>query len=63
MYVSDLVIWYTEIDRIGANSITIAAQIFTEKTEHTGNTHQLVAEARLTYVAIDAAGHPEPVER
>lgn len=62
VYVGDLVTCYTQIDRIGNTSITVAVEIFTEKTERIDSV-QLVAEARLTYVAIDAAGRPRPVER
>ncbi len=60
--VGDLVSFYARIERIGNTSITVHVTVLAER-----NPAELqvvkVTEANLTYVAIDAAGRPRPVNR
>lgn len=55
--VGELVSFYTETTRIGRTSMTVHVDVVT----HHGDKEISVTKADLTYVAIDADGHPTPV--
>ena len=60
--VGDLLSFYSRVECIGTTSITVLVEVFTE-----GFTDQCrsvkVAEAQLTYVAIDFEGRPRALPR
>jgi acyl-CoA thioesterase YciA len=58
--VGDEVSVYTEIERVGRTSITIAVEAY--RRQRSEETATKVTEAKFTFVAIDDAGHPRPVE-
>src|SRR5688572_21553724 len=58
--VGDEVSVYTEIERVGRTSITIAVEAFRRQRNEEQATK--VTEAKFTFVAIDDAGNPRPVE-
>ena len=57
--IGDLVSCYAEISRIGRTSLTINVETWVER--HFGGSVEKVTEGVFTYVAIDAAGRPQPV--
>ena len=57
--IGDLVSCYAEITRIGRTSLTIDVETWVER--HFGGSVEKVTEGVFTYVAIDAAGKPQPV--
>jgi acyl-CoA thioesterase YciA len=57
--IGDLVSCYAEIARIGRTSLTINVETWVER--HFGGSVEKVTEGVFTYVAIDAAGKPQPV--
>ena len=57
--IGDLVSCYAEIARVGRTSITIDVETWVER--HFGGSVEKVTEGVFTYVAIDAAGKPQPV--
>lgn len=58
--VGDLVSIYTDIQKVGRTSITVAIEVFAE-TGPTGNEHQ-VTEGCYVFVAVDENGQPRPVD-
>jgi acyl-CoA thioesterase YciA len=57
--IGDLVSCYAEISRIGRTSLTIDVETWVER--HFGGSVEKVTQGVFTYVAIDAAGKPQPV--
>jgi acyl-CoA thioesterase YciA len=55
--VGELVSFYTSTKRIGKTSITVEVEVFSDRQ---GQTVPVTA-AELTFVAVDADGHPVPV--
>ncbi len=62
VYVGDLVSFYTEIVAVGTTSIRVRVKAWAERNRG-GDECVQVAEAELTYVAIDANRRPRPVDR
>lgn len=60
VFVGDLVRIYARIVKIGRTSITVQVQAFAERDRNPDNEQQ-VAEARLSYVAIDERRRPVEV--
>ncbi len=58
--VGDLVSCYAEIQRIGSTSISVGVEVFVER-ERIPDQVIRVAEASVTYVAIDELGNPRAV--
>lgn len=64
VYVGDVVSLYADIARVGTTSITVDVLVYAERgLRHGGavGAVELVAEATLTYVAIDTNYHKRPV--
>jgi acyl-CoA thioesterase YciA len=55
--VGELVSFYTSTKRVGKTSITVEVEVFSDRH---GKTVPVTA-AELTFVAVDADGHPVPV--
>lgn len=60
VFVGDLVSIFAEVTKVGNTSIRVSIQAFAERVM-TGNEVILVADAILTYVAIDKDRKPRPV--
>ena len=60
--VGDVLSFYTDLVRIGNTSITVTVEVYAERRPEKPCVVK-VTDARLTYVAIDAAGRPRPVPR
>jgi acyl-CoA thioesterase YciA len=60
--VGDILSLYSEVVRIGTTSITVRVEVFAERIRAQGSFIK-VTQANLTYVAIDDAGRPRPIER
>jgi len=58
--VGDLVSVFAEVTRVGTTSLTVNAEVYTQRHPETVVTLK-VTEACLTYVAIDQAGRPRQV--
>lgn len=58
--VGDLLSFFAHITRIGNTSLTVEVEVYAERFADQGR-HFKVTEARLTYVAIDAQGRPQPL--
>ena len=58
--VGDLLSFYVELERVGRTSITVTVEVFAERRPTDPHVVK-VTEATLTYVAIDAHGHPRPL--
>jgi acyl-CoA thioesterase YciA len=56
----DVVSFYAEVVKVGTSSITVDVQVYAERHPEAPITVK-VTEARLTYVALDAAGNKRPV--
>jgi acyl-CoA thioesterase YciA len=61
IYVGDLVSLYTEISRVGTTSIQVEVIAYAERGMELGRAER-VAQARLTYVALDDKRQPRPVD-
>ena len=62
VFVGDLVSIYSEVSKVGNTSIQVSVQAFSERViDHFETIH--VAEATLTYVAIDRHRRPRPVDQ
>jgi acyl-CoA thioesterase YciA len=57
----DVVSFYAEVVKVGASSITVDVQVYAERHPENPLTVK-VTEARLTYVALDAAGNKRRVD-
>ncbi len=60
--VGDILSFFASVTRIGTTSITVQVEVFAESFRAQGRYFK-VTEASLTYVALDAAGKPRPLER
>jgi acyl-CoA thioesterase YciA len=60
--IGDILSLYADVVRIGKTSITVNVEVFAERGR-TESKVVKVTEATLTYVAIDAKGHPRPVPK
>lgn len=60
--VGDLVTCYGEMEKIGRTSIKIKIDIYAEH-ERDPNSIEMVAEARITYVAVDDQRQPVEISR
>jgi acyl-CoA thioesterase YciA len=56
----DVVSFYAEVVKVGTSSITVDVQVYAERHPENPITVK-VTEARLTYVALDAAGNKRAV--
>lgn len=56
----DVVSFYAEVVKVGSSSITVDVQVYAERHPENPVTVK-VTEARLTYVALDAAGNKRAV--
>ena len=56
----DVVSFYAEVVKVGTSSITVDVGVYAERHPENPITVK-VTEARLTYVALDAAGNKRPV--
>lgn len=65
VFVGDVVSFYASVERVGTTSITVALKIFADRRSR-GTSYreerELVAEAALVYVAIDADRRPRPLD-
>lgn len=55
--VGDLVTCYAEVERRGRTSVRVKVEVFAERDRDPGSLH-LVAEASITYVAVDENSNP-----
>ncbi len=62
IYVGDLVSLYADIVKIGTTSIQIEVTAFAERGKTNGGSER-VAQAKLTYVAIDPDRRPRPIDK
>lgn len=62
VYVGDLVSFYCELVRIGTSSITVKV-VVEAAPPGKGTEPRRVTEAEITYVNVDTAGKPLPIER
>jgi acyl-CoA thioesterase YciA len=60
VYVGDLISLYTRLIKIGTTSIRIHVTAFAERNRGKDECHK-VAEAEITYVAIDENRQPRPI--
>ncbi|MEO8431459.1 MAG: acyl-CoA thioesterase [Acidobacteriota bacterium] len=60
--VGDLVSFYTRLLRIGRTSITVAVEVFAQRSEGAGEQAR-VTEAEVTFVNLDADRNPIPIPR
>ncbi len=58
--VGDLVTLYSRLQRIGRTSVTVAVEAYSQREPDPGTVHR-VAQATLTYVAMDREGKPRSV--
>lgn len=61
--VGDVVSFYASVTRVGRTSLTVDVAVYAERWRPMGVTTIGVTEATLTYVAIDEARRPRPVDR
>ena len=60
--VGDILSFFAAVTRIGTTSITVQVEVFAERFRAQGR-YIKVTEASLTYVAIDDAGKPQPIDK
>ena len=60
VFIGDLVSCYAEVKRVGRTSITVEVETWVERRRD--GAHEKVTEGQFTYVAIDDAGRPRPVD-
>lgn len=58
--VGDILSFFASVQRVGRTSVTVQVEVYAERFAAQGR-YVKVTEARLTYVAIDAAGRPRPI--
>jgi acyl-CoA thioesterase YciA len=56
--VGDILSFYASVEHVGRTSIAVDVEVYAERFSDQGK-YVKVTEARLTYVAIDAAGRPQ----
>lgn len=61
VYVGDIVSCHAALQKVGRTSIRINVEAWAQRAK--GGGHVLVTRGTFTYVAIDDAGHPQPVQR
>lgn len=61
VFVGDLVSLYTEVSRRGRTSMTVHVQVFAQRARRPDDVVK-VTDAELTFVNIDDAGRPVPIE-
>ncbi|RYF59752.1 MAG: acyl-CoA thioesterase [Comamonadaceae bacterium] len=59
--VGDILSFFASVQRVGRTSVTVQVEVYAERFAAQGR-YVKVTEARLTYVAIDAAGRPRPIQ-
>jgi len=59
--VGDTIACFAELQRVGRTSMRIHLEVWVQR--HFENTELRVTDGVFTYVALDAAGHPQPVYR
>ncbi len=59
--VGDILSFFARIVRVGRTSITVQVEVYAERYRSQGD-YTKVTEAQLTYVAIDDAGRPRPID-
>ena len=59
--VGDILSFYSKVLRVGRTSVTVLVEVFTEQMRAQG-AYVKVTQATFTYVAIDDAGRPRPIE-
>ncbi len=64
VYVADLVSFYSQVVRVGNTSLTVDVTVFVERDRGRKGVgdHIKVAEARITYVALDEHRRPRAVD-
>jgi acyl-CoA thioesterase YciA len=60
VFVGDLVSCYAEVVRVGRTSMTVKIETFVERRKT--RAIEKVTEATFTFVALDPAGRPRPVD-
>jgi acyl-CoA thioesterase YciA len=60
--VGDILSFYAVVTRVGNTSITVDVEVYAERFRAQGQ-YVKVTQATLTYVAIDEAGKPRPIQR
>jgi acyl-CoA thioesterase YciA len=58
--VGDLVSCYAEVTKVGSTSIAVDTEVFVEREQDPTSVHR-VAEATVTYVAVDNKGKPKKI--
>jgi len=61
VFVGDLVSCYANVTKVGNTSLTVFVEVFAERYPERVETVK-VTEATLTFVAVDQAGKPRPVD-
>ena len=59
--VGDTIACFAELQRVGRTSLSVHIEVWVQR--YAAYTEQCVTEAVYTYVALDAAGRPQPVHR
>jgi acyl-CoA thioesterase YciA len=62
VFVGDIVNFYTETVRMGRTSITVRVTVVAERWGAGRGEHVKVTEAEVVLVAVDASGHPIPIQ-
>ncbi len=57
-YVGDLVSCYAEVEKRGRTSVRVSVEVFAQRDRDPGSHHQ-IAEASITYVAVDESVKPK----
>lgn len=60
VFVGDIVSCYARVEKVGTTSMTVVVEVFAERNRQDIEVVK-VTEATLTFVAVDAAGKPQPV--
>ncbi|RYF76504.1 MAG: acyl-CoA thioesterase [Comamonadaceae bacterium] len=58
----DILSFYSKLERIGRTSVSVTVEVYAERFSAQGE-YIKVTQATFTYVAIDSAGRPRPIER
>ena len=61
VYVGDIVNCYATLEKVGRTSMKIRVDVWVQRAKEGTRVH--VTEGLFTYVAIDDAGRPQPVQR
>jgi acyl-CoA hydrolase len=60
--VGDLIEVVARVERVGRTSITVLVEVYKERFVDGAETRVLATQGRLTYVAVNEAGKPVPVD-